>query len=472
MKLYTLLLPLMLVACSTDIGGDDIKKGHSTVHIVLQQTDMDISQPKAMRSNYHDDGDDIHNAYVVMYNTKTKKIEHIINVPANAGETEYKLKEVATIATENGEYQFYNLANMADFVTTPATPDASTHEVTQLTTNGATFAVGSSLPTDLERSTYACAFNGYKLPTTGIPMTNAETFEVDKDRTITLSLYRMLAKMQFTIKNKSAATLQVRSLRVGSLTLNDEVKNGSHTSLIKFLPPKDDDNLVTTNFDNLPHDTSTVEVYQATADKAITLAPGADQSTTIPNCYINESEAATSGQSFPLRIELARSTDNGATYTTDVRNALIQLSKIPRNNVALVTLNLTDYVLKLTANAYAPIGGYPPYVLKRDNEFYVTFTGGGDFELRPSLYEYADKENPEHWIDLNDKTKVSDYALSVTDPDGIFSQQPAFDATTGEILGTLDSNQTGTATLRLTIHLVTGTNTTLTYSRTIYIVNQ
>lgn len=469
---YTLLLPLLLVGCSAEVGGNDIKRGHSTLQLVLQQTDPVATQTtRTARATYHDEGDDIHNAYVIMYNTTSHQVERIINVPADEGETEYKSKQVSTISTENGTYLFYSLANLPDFVTTPATPDAATHEVTQLTTQGLTFAVGSDLPNGVDDTTYPCSFaNGYTIPTTGIPMTNCEQFVVDRDRTITLSLYRLLAKMQFTFKNKSASIFRIRALKVGSLTLNDVADNESHTSLLHFFPPKNADGLIETDFTGMPHTAGTVAVYNPA--NAVTLQPGTEETNAFLNRYINESVAETVGQSFPLKIVMERSNDHGATFNEDTRNGLIQLTNIPRNNVALVTVNLTDYVMKLRASAYAPIGGYPPYVLKQDDDFYATFTGGGDFALVPTLYEYADREHPEQWMDLNDKNKVQGYSLSVIDPAGIFSKQPAFDNTTGEIIGTIEPGRTGTATLRLTVQLITGQHSVQNYTRTIYVVSQ
>ena len=468
---YTLLLPLLLVGCSADVGGDDIKRGHSTLQLVLQQTDPVATQAtRSARASYDDEGDNIHNAYVVMYNKDDKKVERIINVSTDAGEKEYKSKHVCTITTENGTYLFYSLANLP-FVTTPATPNADTHEVTQLTTQGLTFEVGSPLPTGIDQTTYPCSFaNDYTIPTTGIPMTNKEQFEVDRNRTITLSLYRLLAKMQFTFKNKSASIFRIRALKVGSLTLNDDATHGSHTSMLRFFPPKSDDGLIATDFTDLPHTVGTVAVYNPSS--AVTLQPGTEETNAFLNRYINESVAETVGQSFPLQIVMERSNDHGATFNEDTRNGLIQLTNIPRNNVALVTVNLTDYVMKLRASAYAPIGGYPPYVLKQDDDFYATFTGGGDFALVPTLYEYADREHPEKWIDLNDKNKVQGYSLSVIDPASIFSKQPAFDDTTGEIMGTIASGRTGTATLRLTVQLITGQHSVQNYTRTIYVVSQ
>lgn len=468
MKLLYLLIPLLLFsACSNEIG-DDIKRGRSTVRIELQQNDPTaVGQNKTRASfggSYHDAGDDIHNAYVVMYNIAAKKVEHIINVPTDAGETEYKSKQVTTITTENGNYLFYNFANR-EFVTTPTTPNATTHEVTSLSLNdlGLTFTVDSPLPEGLDTKVTTCNYNNYKIPTKGIPMSDKNLFAIDKDQTITLTLYRMLAKMQFAFNNRSKSTIfRIRGLKVGSIT-------GNNTQ-IKLLPPKDGNNLVKTDFMGLQHDTTHVDVFPATADKAPIISPEQSDNTSFNNLYINESEANTDGQSFPLTITMDRSTDGGANWEPDSRHALIQLTSIPRNNVAIVNVNLTDFVLKLEASAYAPIGGYPAYVVKQNDDFYAYFSGSGDFELRPTLYEYVNREHPESYINLNDKSRVTNYSLTVLDPQGIFSSQPAFDTTTGEIIGTLAEGNKGTATVRLNLQLVTG-SVTQNYTRTIYIVS-
>lgn len=465
--LYLLILLLLFSACSNEIG-DEIKRGRSTVRIELQQTDPTaVTQNKTRASfggSYHDAGDDIHNAYVVMYNTATQKVKHIINVPTDAGETEYKSKQVTTITTENGDYLFYNFANR-EFSTTPATPNADTHEVTSLSLNdlGLTFTVGSPLPEGLDTKVTTCNYNNYIIPTKGIPMSDKNLFAIDKDQTITLTLYRMLAKMQFAFNNRSASAFRIRGLKVGSITKDN--------TQIYLLPPKNQNNLVKTDFTGLQHDTTNVDVFTATADKPpVIINSGESDNTSFNNLYINESEANTDGQSFPLTITMDRSTDNGTTWKNDTRHALIQLTSIPRNNVAIVNINLTDFVLKLEASAYAPIGGYPAYVVEQNDDFYAYFSGSGDFELRPTLYEYVDRGHPERYINLNDKSHVTNYSLTVLDPQGIFSSQPAFDTTTGEILGTLAEGQKGTATVRLNLQLVTG-SVTQNYTRTIYIVS-
>ncbi len=196
-------------------------------------------------------------------------------------------------------------------------------------------------------------------------------------------------------------------------------------------------------------------------------------STSAP-IYLNESQPANGHQGFPLTIEMDRKNESG-TWEPDNREAVVQLDELKRNYVALVNVNLSSYVLKLSANSYPPIGGYPAHVIEENGEFYVNFTGGGDFEITPRLYKYANRNNPELWIDLNDTKQVQSYSLLVTGTTSIFSKLPEFNTTTGEILGTIIPGATGTATAKLTVNILTGTSATgtaitQTYTRTIYIV--
>ena len=180
-------------------------------------------------------------------------------------------------------------------------------------------------------------------------------------------------------------------------------------------------------------------------------------------------------KSFPLTILMQRKNAAGQ-WVNDERKALIQLPRIPRNTVAYVKINLTDYVLKLKAFTYAPIGGYPPFVVKQNDDFYVTFTRPGDFELRPSLYKYVDSAHPENWIDLNDKKQVADAHIDVADPNGILGVKPTLDPVTGEIIGSIakaadGTAKKGTATIRLTINIVIAAGVIQPYTRTIYVVS-
>ena len=75
---------------------------------------------------------------------------------------------------------------------------------------------------------------------------------------------------------------------------------------------------------------------------------------------------------------------------------------------------------------------------------------------------------------MTNTTLIKNYGLTVEDPDGIFTTKPHFDPVTGEILGSLDPIQTGTATVQLgvTIILTADPEVTQVFNRTLYIVKQ
>ncbi len=453
---------MLLASCSTNELDQD--KSNKKVKLTLALQSANHTQ--ATRSNeYNATGDLIRNAYVVMTNQTSNEVEHIFNVTDN---DEFERKQVTTIdANMNATYSFVNLANLNDFSNISTDADGN---ITSLTTNGITFTVGSALPTTLEESTYTAAFNNYTMPTTGLPMTNNETFFVDKDQTITLTLFRMMGKVQLTFNNQTDKQLRLRKVVWGDLTTNN-------SSQLYFLPKKEE-GIIQCKFDNLAHDTTSVTLFDCGTDDAQAQTIDAGNSYTLGSTaaplYVNESKPYGTHQGFPLTLVMERLNEEG-TWEKDNREAVVQLDEIKRNYVALVNVNLTNYVLKLSANSYPPIGGYPAHVMEENGEFYVTFTGGGDFEITPKLYKYVNRNNPELWISLNDTKQVESYSMQVTGATGIFSKQPQFDTTTGEILGTITPGSTGTATIKLTVNILTGTSasgtvTTQTYTRTIYVI--
>ncbi len=466
---YILLAALaQLSACSTDVADSNADSNGKKVRLTLNLESADHAT--TTRSNaYNSEGDLIRNAYVVMVNQGTGKVEHLFHVTDT---DEFERKQVTTIdATMNATYDFYNLANFSDFAATTA----SDGTITSVSTNGLTFTQGEDVPSGLTNASYNAEFTNYTLPTTGIPMTNQETFLVDKDQTITLTLFRMLGKVQFTFNNISDKDIRICKIVMGDLTANQSATTNSQ---IYFLPKKAN-GLIYCDFGNLPHDTTEATLFTCGDDKeqAVTISAETGQqvfgSTSAP-IYLNESLPANGHQGFPLTIEMDRKNESG-TWEPDNREAVVQLDELKRNYVALVNVNLSSYVLKLSANSYPPIGGYPAHVIEENGEFYVNFTGGGDFEITPRLYKYANRNNPELWIDLNDTKQVQSYSLLVTGTTSIFSKLPEFNTTTGEILGTIIPGKTGTATAKLTVNILTGTSATgtaitQTYTRTIYIV--
>lgn len=498
-----------LCSCTSDIDQTGTEKQRVTLTLSLGCRDMvtaDFLQPQAndtpaavaeVRGNTTK-GDNttkgstytdlIRNAYVVM--CKNGTVEHIYHVN-NVGEPDFERHQVASISTETGKYTFYSFANLQFNETVEG------GEVKSLVIHGVevmkgkepllsvTFRVGEGLPNfrfnnkdygNVDSMVVSCEYNGFDLVTSnsgrGIPMSNKETHTIDNNMTLVLSLYRLLAKMQMTFNNKTAQPIRILKITTGDITKNTG-ETLTRPSCTYLFPPMDNNGLVTTDFNRITsHDTCSYVHYNKSADECKQIE--ANDKYTFPDFYINDSETTNAMKSFPLTILMQRQNAEGQ-WVNDERKALIQLPRIPRNSVAYVKINLTDYVLKLKAFTYAPIGGYPPFVVTQNDDFYVTFTRPGDFELRPSLYKYVDSANPEKWIDLNDKKQVADAHIDVADPNDILEVKPTLDPITGEILGSIKkatdgTAKKGTATIRLTINIVNAKRVIQPYTRTIYVV--
>ena len=501
-----------LCSCTSDIDQTGTEKQRVTLTLSLGCRDMvtaDFLQPQAddtpaavaeVRGNttkgdnttQSGTGTDlIRNAYVVM--CKDRKVEHIYHV-INEDGNDFERHQVASISTETGEYTFYSFANLL-FTTNEEGGQVKSleiHGVNKMYTNepmlSVTFKVGETLPKfqfngkeygNVDNMVVSCEYNGFDLVTSnegrGIPMSNKETHTIDNNMTLVLSLYRLLAKMQMTFNNKTAKPIRILKIETGDITDNTGMVLTSPSCTYLF-PPLDANGLVTTNFEQITSHKTCSYVHYPKPDKPNESQEIAANGThKFPDFYINDSEATNAMKSFPLTILMQRQ-DAAGQWVKDERKALIQLPRIPRNTVAYVKINLTDYVLKLKAFTYAPIGGYPPFVVKQNDDFYVTFTRPGDFELRPSLYKYVDSANPEKWIDLNDKKQVADAHIDVADPNGILDVKPTLDPVTGEIIGSIakaadGTAKKGTATIRLTINIVNAANVIQPYTRTIYVVS-
>lgn len=500
-----------LCSCTSDIDQTGTEKRRVTLTLSLGCRDMvtaDFLQPQAddtpaavaeVRGNTtkgdnttkSGSGTDlIRNAYVVM--CKNRKVEHIYHV-INEDGNDFERHQVASISTETGEYTFYSFANLQfnESVEGGEVKSLEIHGVNKMYNNkpmlSVTFTVGEGLPNfrfnnkdygNVDSMVVSCEYNHFDLVNSnggrGVPMSNKETYTIDNNMTLVLSLYRLLAKMQMTFNNKTADPIRVLKITTDSITENTG-RTLTQPSCTYLFPQMDNNGLVTTKFEGITsHKVDTCEHYNMSATPDQSQLIKANGTCIFPDFYINDSEATNAMKSFPLTILMQRQNAEGQ-WVNDERKALIQLPRIPRNSVAYVKINLTDYVLKLKAFTYAPIGGYPPFVVTQNDDFYVTFTRPGDFELRPSLYKYVDSANPENWIDLSDKKQVADAHIDVADPNDILEVKPTLDPVTGEILGSIKkaadgTAKKGTATIRLTINIVNAKGVIQPYTRTIYVV--
>ncbi|MGM9693766.1 MAG: hypothetical protein ACI3YC_01990, partial [Alloprevotella sp.] len=503
-------LAALLVSCAgNDLAADPgaVPAGHSVI-------DLSVGTNHVQSSGRADDpnatsGELMKKGFVVMVKTieadgtaiASPTIDHIIKIDIDEtnNNTAVERKQLMQITTENGTYDFYSFVNINYSSTNFTGTGAIANELSEATLNyevgGATqtvtFTRGAALPENLSTLTYPCSFNQFQVINegeagfasyAGIPMSNKETYVVDNNRTITLQVVRMLSKMKLYFTNKTGKPVWIKKLELGNITANDSTAD-SKPSLMYLLPPKTDNNLVAVSFP-AAHRTSNFIYYQAGAADAVEV--GKDATTTadavnLPTNYFNASISDHPTARFPLYLTLERgktatSALGDAENMTETRFAYMQVTTIPRNSMPLVNIAITDYVLHLEAFMHAPIGGYPDFKLTEHNEnYYAEFEGAGEFTLIPHVYAFDDRDNPENWFSITDKSHIQSYTLTVGGDTGIFSEQPHFDVNTGEILGTLNGTTTGTASVQLSLQIITsapGADPVVTqvYNRTIYLI--
>lgn len=467
------MLTALLAACSDEQPGnganpaDGVPEGCSRIRLELSAgTDPSTRAPWDDKSAL--DKEMMKTALVIMVKENDKgdptTVERIIPVDMD-GTIWYERHSVATTTVENGQYTFYSFGNIPYTYTAATKPE----ENNKVTINGIEFEETRPLPAAVETATWTADYNNEDITALagGIPMSNKQSEPVSSTRTVTLYLFRMLSKINFEFTNATDADINIQKI-----TLHQTTPDGTP---IFFLPPKNGSVIINSFPPTAPPFTNDSVKFvdeKATPPQAFDVlkaAPGADPVKVTKTFYMNECASQHATGQMPLTLLMQRDGKQ-----VEERFALMRLLGIARNDNVFVPITLTDYVMKLKAFAYAPIGGYPPYTLEEaENEFFCTFSTGGDFALRPSMYKYEDEGKPENWFELTDKTKVQDFTITYHDPDNIFTTAPHFEG--GEIRGTLKTATPpfkGTASVDLKVMLKTGTDGSVLqeYTRTLYII--
>ena len=138
-----------------------------------------------------------------------------------------------------------------------------------------------------------------------------------------------------------------------------------------------------------------------------------------------------------------------------------ELNYINRNDWVRIPVTLTDWIVEMDVRFYPPIGGYPAVVVDQKNdEFYATFGTPGRFVVTPRA-----RKSPQEAVEPVDVVSLS------TEGDPIFASEPAIDAVTGEIIGSM-STATGTAVTTLTFRVKTDANVSHLFTRKFHIIRK
>lgn len=307
--------------------------------------------------------------------------------------------------------------------------------------DGLRIVEGGEMP-DLSQTLYQTAGNGF---TGDLPMSRRQENIVvsgKANQQFSIELIRMLAGIRFVFSNYASQPLAVEEITMQPLTQGD---------IFLIREPQADKK------PSLPVPATTV-AYTHVLASSISLPTDPAQKDSVA-FYFKESiaDGVHPTDRFVLSFKVRRGVagaDDGGKELSEYRYALTDkaLAYINRNDFIILPVGLTDYLFSVDVNFYPPIGGYPAAEIARKTatEFYCTFRTAGDFAILPRLRAYADENG---WINLEDKTKVKDYTLTLTGDDIFESGKEPRVTETGEILGTLQPGTEGTACVTVTVTL-------------------
>lgn len=236
--------------------------------------------------------------------------------------------------------------------------------------------------------------------TKGIPMSNWQEIEIKSDnKSYTLYVCRMIAKVEFQFKNETGQNITVKNVTISDITSNE-----SPVMLMPGISVTAERGITQTV--NLPtlSDGASVLVEEVKALKgdgtdAITLLADATTFTSV-TVYVNESQVQSDYGLFRLTLTI----DRGTGEEEELRYALLSDESsnwtwIARNDHRIIPITIDDYKLDLVPVDFPPIGVYPASV-KEDEEgtFTCTFHAGGNFHLAPVVTRYSTGESlPYGW---------------------------------------------------------------------------
>ncbi len=436
---YTCVVAICFAACSGDEYIDEQTEGRK-VNVTLR---LSVDNNTTTRADWEDDyaetdnSEMMHNWTVVVVNS-SGTVEKIVSQTPVEGKEE--IDNIAEISLTTGQKTFYSFANI----------DISSWGITE----------GNSLPSGFDNKKYPDDANGIVPPSFGgegggIPMSNKQTLSIETTTTsVDLIVVRMLAKMKFQFTNATSSNITINSITLSEIT----------TGPVYLLPNYvtgggGPDDMEPGNL--LPNIPST----SAKADYTFSIADGltVEAGNTTPvetTFYINESEATAD---YPKYFVITLNIDKGE-VVDEQRYALLECSKIARNEYHIIPITLDDYILDIEPQDFPPIGVLPASVKEEDGKFTVTFHAGGHFHIVPKVkqassstwLEYGNGVSQWSFASWSNDATNSIYEVEnpasttdASDNGGI----PVWDATNHFIFGKLKQDITGSAYHELKVNV-------------------
>ena len=235
----------------------------------------------------------------------------------------------------------------------------------------ALFAQATVSEADANALTYTMNGNGYTLSSTNrIPMSSVIRATLDdmQVQLIDIPVKRLLAKLKFEFSNLTATQLTVTNVKMKNITQNGNNNIFLFEKLASGLPTMP----ASATIADLP-------IYNSSG---IIVAPN-NSSTMVLTSYINESPQPNYVEYIGFTV-----TTNKPSESSELRYALTDVKALYRNDYLIIPVAFTSYQFKPKVDFYPPIGGYAQAEMTSDaNEvFYCTFKSGGQFVLRPEIF--------------------------------------------------------------------------------------
>lgn len=289
--------------------------------------------------------------------------------------------------------------------------------------------------------------------TKGIPMSNWQEIEIKSDnKSYTLYVCRMIAKVEFRLENKTGQNITVKNVTISDITSNDSpVMLMPKTSVTAKTGIKQSINLPMAS-DGASVLVEEVKALKGDGTDAITLSADATTPTSI-TVYVNESKVQSDYGLFRLTLTI----DRGTGEEEELRYALLSDENynwtwIARNDHRIIPITIDDYKLDLVPVDFPPIGVYPASV-KEDEEgtFTCTFYAGGKFHLAPVVTRYSTGETLPYGWGSNEANTWTISSFTEDSTTTIYTTPLSWNGEDPMLTGAFNNGVTGEAYHELTV---------------------
>ncbi|MBO5467207.1 MAG: hypothetical protein J6A02_07185 [Prevotella sp.] len=451
-RLSFVLSALLLVACSDNYNETDMHYPIGTP-VEVQLRLSPVGSYNATRAeDVNAKVEEMMNSWVVIVvNNQDNKIEKIIK---SGPISNLEQDGIADVILTVGEKTVYSFANIS---------------LTELATalNVQSLSEGNVLTLDnMKAALFSPNGNNWD-GTNGIPMSNWQTITVTgPEETHNLFVCRMIAKLEFQIKNITGKEIKIKNISISDITPNgtetklmpvSTVTSNEASEMQPNLPER-------VNIDNPTggnnNQSTTVNVLNGTEE--ITIANNETKNATV---YLNESkiDPASRYGLFMITLTIDKEGTNEEVRYALVSNDNEKWTYIARNDYRIIPIVLDDYKLDIIPIDYPPIGVYPASVKEEDGTFTCTSHAAGEFSLQPVVTRYSTGEQLEYGSSENTWSYV-DKSWTISNPNSIYEKEPTWNVDDHCFEGSFNNN-TGEAYHEFSVLVNKGNSAqqTLTY---------